>query len=148
MTRRKNQSPEDQLEEDIENLGDDQETPTTEEVKILEASREDADKAAEEEQKRLDKAAAELAAQQRVDNAKTEVRDLEEKLVAAKKNLEKAELDSQTIEVPEGQRPCCLPSQDPTLRTARSRQEAHQMVDALYEAGAKEKDEYSRKNEK
>lgn len=131
MARRNSQPAEGQTEEENVTLDDaDENVEPTETVT-------DEDKKAQEEQARLDKAAAELAAQQKVKSAETEVRDLEEKLEAAKQDLKKAELDAQTVSVPEGQKPVCLPAHDPTLRSARSRQEAHAMVDAMKEAGAK-----------
>lgn len=87
----------------------------------------------DKEQEEKDKVQAITAAQTKVEVAKSEVEELEAKLEAAKANLSQSEQNAAEVEENplQGNQPCCLPQHDPTLRSARTTQQAQQMTQVL-----------------
>lgn len=86
---------------------------------------------------REEKAAIRAAADLKVETSKAEVRDLEVALKTARQAAMKAEIEASNLDAPVFNPPVCLPQYDPTLRSARSSQQAEMMVAVVHRDGKK-----------
>lgn len=84
-----------------------------------------------------EKAAIRAAAELKVEVAQSEVRDLQAALKAAQQAAMKAEIEASNLDAPVFNPPVCLPQYDPTLRSARSSQQAEMMVAVVHRDGKK-----------